>query len=246
MTREWIVGRNPVYETLRAARRSVYQLQVAEGVQPKGRLDQIRKLCQSLGVTIHSTPRKKLDDLGGGHQGVALQVGEYPYSTLQDILVLAANRHEPPFVLILDALQDPQNLATLLRTAESVGVHGVLLPLRRAASITPAVVSASSGASEHLLIAQMNLTQGIVSLKEAGLWVIGLENTAESQTPDQIRLDGLIALVVGNEGAGMRNLVRSSCDLLMRLPMRGQIESLNAAVAGSIALFLVSQARNFR
>jgi 23S rRNA (guanosine2251-2'-O)-methyltransferase len=146
--------------------------------------------------------------------------------------------------LILDTLQDPQNLATLLRTAEGVGVHGVLLPLRRAAMVTPAVVSASSGASEHLLIAQMNLAQAIASLKEDSLWVVGLDQGPEALAPPQIRLDGAIALVVGNEGSGMRALVRSNCDFLMRLPMRGQIESLNAAVAGSIALYLVWQARS--
>jgi 23S rRNA (guanosine2251-2'-O)-methyltransferase len=238
VTREWIVGRNPVSETLLAERRSVHRLWVAEGAQPKGRLAEVLKVCEAKQVPTKRVPRKQLDELGSGHQGVALEVGEYPYSSLQDMLVRAAEWNEPPLILILDTLQDPQNLATLLRTAEGVGVHGVLLPLRHAASITPAVVSASSGASEHLLVAQ-----AINSLKEAGLWVVGLESLPEAQTPPQLRLDGAIALVVGSEGAGMRSLVRSSCDVLMRLPMRGRIESMNAAVAGSIALYLIRQAR---
>ena len=129
-------------------------------------------------------------------------------------------------MLILDALQDPQNLGTLLRTAEVVGVHGVLLPLRHTVTVTPAVVSASSGASEHLLVAQMNLAQAIRELKEAGVWVIGLEGSPSAERVDRVRLDGAIALVVGSEGQGMRLLVRDSCDVLMRLPMRGQVESL--------------------
>ncbi len=127
-----------------------------------------------------------------------------------------------------------------------MGVHGVLLPYRRTATVTPAVVSASSGASEHLLIAQTNLAQAIGTLKQADIWVIGLDGSDSAQPLQQVRLDGPMALVVGNEGDGMRSLVRDSCDILMRLPMRGQIESLNAAVAGSIALYLAWQARDYR
>jgi 23S rRNA (guanosine2251-2'-O)-methyltransferase len=161
------------------------------------------------------------------------------------MLERAEQAAEDPLILILDTLQDPQNLGTLLRTAEVVGVHGVLLPFRRTATITPAVVSASSGASEHLLIAQANLAQSIELLKEAGIWVVGLEGSPRAQTPDQVRLEGPLALVVGSEGEGMRPLVAKSCDLLLRLPMRGRIESLNAAVAGSIALYLAWSARGF-
>jgi 23S rRNA (guanosine2251-2'-O)-methyltransferase len=143
----------------------------------------------------------------------------------------------------LDTLQDPQNLGTLLRTAEAVGVHGVILPKARTALVTPAVVNASSGASEHLLITQSNLSQAMAVLKEAGVWIVGLDGSPDASEPDQIRLDGPLGLVVGSEGEGMRRLVRNSCDLLLRLPMRGCIESLNAAVAGSIALYLTLQAR---
>ena len=243
--REWIVGRNPVLETLRTRRRSIHRLLLAEGVQIKGRLFELTRLCDDHRIPVKRLPRVDLDELGRGNQGVALEVGEYPYSSLHEILPLAREREEPAFVLLLDSLQDPQNLGTLLRTAESVGVHGVLLPLRRSAKVTPAVVSASSGASEHLLITQMNLAQAIANLKEAGVWVVGLDQAQEAKTPPEIRLDGPIALVVGSEGAGIRSLIRSHCDLLMRLPMRGQVESLNAAVAGSIALYQVWQARDF-
>jgi 23S rRNA (guanosine2251-2'-O)-methyltransferase len=176
---------------------------------------------------------------------MALKVGRYPYADLYDIIELSARGNEPAFILILDTLQDPQNLGTLLRTGEAVGVHGVLLPLRRTATVTPAVVDASSGASEHLLIAQMNLAAAIARLKESGVWVVGLEAGPESQYPELVRLDGPLALVVGGEGKGMRSLVRDSCDLLLRLPMRGEVDSFNAAVAGSIALYLSWQARGF-
>jgi 23S rRNA (guanosine2251-2'-O)-methyltransferase len=158
---------------------------------------------------------------------------------------LAEDRGEPAFILILDTLKDPQNLGTLLRTAEAVGVHGVLLPFRRTASVTPAVVNASSGASEHLLVVQANLAQAINAIKDSGIWVVGLEASPEAAYPGSVRLDGPLALAVGSESQGMRHLVKQSCDFLLKLPMRGQVDSLNAAVAGSVALYLVWQARGF-
>ena len=243
--REWITGRNPVYEVLRAGRRQIFRLLVARGVQEKGRLAEVLELISKSKISIEWVPRSQIETFGTGHQGVALETSGYPYATLGEILVRAQALQEPPLVLILDTLQDPQNLGTLLRTAEIVGVHGVLLPYRRTATVTPAVVSVSSGASEHLLIAQTNLAQAITILKEEGIWVIGLESAPQAQLPPEIRLDGPLALVVGSEGGGMRQLVSKSCDLLLRLPMRGQIGSLNAAVAGSVALYLTWQARNY-
>ena len=244
--KEWIVGRNPVYEVLRARRRQPFQLLIAEGSKVKGRLAEILHISTNLKIPIGNTSRSRLDALNPNHQGVGLQASGYPYSTLNDILEAATESAEPPLVLILDTLQDPQNMATLLRTAEAVGVHGVLLPFRRTATVTPTVVSASSGASEHLLIAQANLVQAITQLKNVGVWVVGLENHPEAQLPDQVKLDQPLALVVGSEGKGMRTLVMSSCDFLMRLPMRGRLGSLNAAVAGSIGLYLAWQARGLQ
>jgi 23S rRNA (guanosine2251-2'-O)-methyltransferase len=243
--REWICGRNPVYEVLIAGRRQPFRLSIAQGSQEKGRLAEIIQFCERKKIPIERVARQRLDTLGNSHQGVVLEASGYSYVGLLDILDLAHQRQEPPFVLILDALQDPQNLGTLLRTAEIVGVHGVILPLRHAVTVTPAVVSASSGASEHLLVAQSNLVQAIEALKEEEVWVVGLDSGAEALPPSQVRLDGALALVVGNEGEGMRTLVRDSCDWLLRLPMRGRIDSLNAAVAGSVALYLAWQARGF-
>jgi 23S rRNA (guanosine2251-2'-O)-methyltransferase len=243
--KEWLYGRNAVYEALRARRREFFRLRLASGAEPKGRLSQILELCAARKLPIEHVPRSTLDSLSPGHQGVALETSGYPYSALLDILALADRQAEPPFILILDALQDPQNLGTLLRAGEAMGIHGVLLPFRHTATVTPAVVNASSGASEHLHIAQANLAQSIANLKEQGVWVIGLEASPDALLPEKVRLDGPLALVVGSEGSGMRPLVRSSCDLLMQLPMRGQVASLNAATAGSIALYLAWQARRF-
>lgn len=243
--KEWIYGRNAVYETLRAGRRQPFRLWVAQGVQEKGRLAQSLEMAGRRKAQIEKVPRQRLDAISDGHQGIALECSGYPYSELMDILDLAEERAESPFVLILDALQDPQNLGSLFRTAEIAGVHGIILPLRHTVTVTPAVVNASSGASEHLLVAQANLAQSIAALKESGLWVVGLESSPVALSPGQVRLDGPLALVVGSEGQGMRPLVRDSCDVLLRLPMKGNIESLNAAVAGSIALYLAWQARGF-
>jgi 23S rRNA (guanosine2251-2'-O)-methyltransferase len=242
--KEWLSGRNPVYEALRARRRQFFRLWVAEGIQEKGHLGEIFAMCTQLKCAVERVPRLRLDSVAENHQGIAIEASGYPYSNLVDMLDLAEQRREPPFLLILDTLQDPQNLGALLRTAEVVGVHGVLLPLRRTATVTPAVVHASSGACEHLLIAQQNLAQAIAVLKQDDIWVIGLEGGADAQDASRVRLDGALALVVGNEAEGMRSLVHSSCDLHMRLPMRGQIESLNAAVAGSVALYFALQQRS--
>jgi 23S rRNA (guanosine2251-2'-O)-methyltransferase len=242
--KEFICGRNPVYETLRAKRRDVFRLQVAEGVQEKGRLTEILDLISRRKIPVERVTRSHLDKLGDSHQGVALETSTYPYVALEDILENAQTHTEPLFVLILDTLQNPQNLGTIIRTAEAVGVHGVLIPTHRAAEISPAVVSASAGASEHMLVAQVNLAQAIDKLKEANAWIVGLDESLESKDPSEVQLDGALAMVVGSEGEGIRPLVRQSCDFLLRLPMQGKIESLNASVAGSVALYLAYIARH--
>lgn len=244
--KEWIWGRNPVWEVLRAGRRQVFQVRLARNLQPDERLDRIIELARSGSVPISQVSKEELNGISSHHQGVALQAGPYPYANLDASLDRAREQGEPPLLLLLDTLKDPQNLGSLIRTAELVGVHGVVLPYRRTATVTPAVVNASSGASEHLHITQANLAQTISRLKEDGLWVVGLEGSTEADPPGQIDLNGPLAVVVGSEGEGMRKLVRDSCDFLLRLPMRGKIDSLNAAVAGSIALYLVWQARGYQ
>ncbi len=241
--KEWLYSRNAVYEALRAQRRQFFALEIAEGVKEKGRLEDILRLASERQVPVHRVSRRRLDQIHTHHQGVALQVSAYPYADLTDIFAVAEKRQEPLFVLLLDALNDPQNFGTLLRTAEAVGVHGVIIPLAHAVAVTSAVVNASSGACEHLLIAPFNLSQAIMALKEAGAWIIGLDSGKQAQGPETMRLEGAIGLVVGSEGEGMRRLTSRSCDVLLGLPMVGQVESLNAAVAGSIALYLAYLAR---
>lgn len=241
---EFLYGRNAVYEALRARRRDLFSLQLADGVKPAGRVADIMELAAKQSVPARLVPRAKLDKLNANHQGVALEVGEYRYSDLVDILEQPGLKGELPFVLIIDALQDPQNFGVLLRTAEIVGVHGVVIPLARAVGVTPAVVNASSGATEHLRIAQSNLSQAIDALKQTDVWVVGLDQEGQEMDAASDRhLHGSLGLVVGSEGEGLHQLTRKKCDILLKLPMRGQVESLNAAVAGSVALYLAFMAR---
>lgn len=235
--REWIVGRNPVYEVLRARQRQVFKVQIAAGVQPSSRLNEITVLAKERRIPVESVPRQALDKLDEHHQGVAVEASAYHYRAVQDILEIASQPGKPALILVLDMIQNPQNLGTLLRSAEALGVDGVIMPLARTAGVTPAVVHASSGASEHVLVAQANLAQAIESLKEVGVWILGLEAGQGSRSIEQVDLTIPLAWVVGNEGEGMRALVKKSCDLLVSLPMSGKVDSFNAAVAGSMALF---------
>jgi 23S rRNA (guanosine2251-2'-O)-methyltransferase len=237
--RETIYGRNAVCECLRAGRRRVYKLFLAQGVKETGLVAEIVALAHRTKVAIERVKRAALDRIGTvNHQGVAAEVSAYPYTALGEILAQAEGRDELPFLLLLDCLEDPQNLGTLLRTAEVVGMHGVIIPKRRAVGITPAVANVSAGATEHLRVTRVtNLTRAIGELKEGGVWVVGLEDLPQARLYSQFDLSGPLALVVGSEGRGMRRLVLESCDVVLRLPMRGHIGSLNAAVAGSIAMY---------
>lgn len=242
--KEWVAGRNPVLEALKANRRHFFRIRIAKGITADARIEGILNIAKAKNIPVESVERPRLEPLDTNHQGVAIETSIYPYAALQDLAVYSHSRNEAPFFLLLDALQDPQNLGTLLRTADAMQVHGVILPPAHSALITPAVVHASSGASEHLLITQYNLAQAIKLLKEMDVWIIGLDEGVDSLPPEHLDLNIGIALVVGNEGEGLRNLVAKSCDHLIRLPMYGNIQSLNAAVAGSIALYLARAARN--
>src|SRR5918911_1055180 len=235
-----LYGRNAVRETLRAHRRALQRLLVSSGAQEAGTMGEVIKLAEKAGVPVTRVDRHELDRKlrEANHQGVALECGEYPYAELSDCLALAEERREPALLLLLDHLQDPQNVGTLLRSAEIVGAHGVVLPGRRAAEITPAVVNASAGATEHLrIVVVSNLAQAIDELQKAGVWVVGVEDDERAQEFDRVDLDMPLGLVIGAEGPGLARLTRERCDFLVRLPMRGQIASLNAAVAGSIVLY---------
>ncbi len=241
--KEYLYSRNAVYEALRAQRREIFGVEVAETAQEKGKLAEILRLARERKIKVSKVSRAKLDRIHEHHQGVAAEVGEYSYCDLNDVLEDAESRGEPPFVLLLDSLQDPQNFGTLIRTAEAVGAHGIVIPLARTVEVTPAVVNASSGASEWTRVARANLSQAIDALKDNEIWVVGLDQSGAELQPSLRHLRSGLGLVVGAEGEGLRELTRKKCDEVVRLPMRGRIESLNAAVAGSVALYLAYLSR---
>ena len=238
--REILYGRQPVRETLRARRRQVFRLLLAEGVRPAGVVGQILSLAEAASIPVQMVNRRELDKLGGevNHQGLAAEVSDYPYVELAEPMRLARESQASPFLLLLDHVQDPQNLGSLLRTAEAAGVHGVIIPGRRAAGVTPAAVRASAGAAEHVRVALVaNLVQAMRQLKAEGVWIAGLEAAPDAQLYTKAALSGPLGLVIGSEGQGLARLVRETCDFLIRLPMLGRVESLNAGVAGAIALY---------
>ena len=244
MAHENLFSRNAVYEALQAGRRKVHQILIADGAQEKGRLADILNDARRRDIRVERVPKARLDKVNPAHQGVVAETDEYLYVDLLDILEISHNRAEQPFILILDSLQDPQNFGTLLRTAEALGVHGVVIPLAHAVAVTPVVVNASSGASEYLSIARSNIAQALDALKNENLWIVGLDQDGEEiGEHNQRHLRGPLCLVVGSEGEGLRHLVRARCDILLKLPMVGRVESLNAAVAGSVALYLAYFAR---
>lgn len=250
---EALVRRHPVLEALRARRRKLLRLYVeGERGAADRELEPILAAARAAGVTITTLDRRGLDQLAqrhaadAKHQGVLLEVGPYPYAEVDEMLGLAERRGERPLLLLLDLLHGPQNIGALLRTAEACGVHGVILQDRRAPEITPSVVQYAVGATEHLLIAKVtNLAQTMRQLKDAGVWLAGMDLDETAEELGRADLDRSLGIVVGHEGEGLRRLVRDRCDFLVRLPMRGQVESLNAAVAGSILLYAAWQARGF-
>lgn len=237
---EFIYGRNAVYETIRAQRRTIQRIYLADGIKESDSLRGILDLAKQRKLAISKVQRTDLDQRtkGANHQGVAVECSSYRYVDIDTILQTAQNAHEEPLILLLDHLQDPQNIGTLLRTAEVVGVHGIIMPDRRAAEITPAVVNASAGAVEHLNVVQVtNIVQAIKELKSQNIWIAGVEDDERAQDFDRANLRGALGLVIGAEGPGLARLTREHCDFLVRLPMRGNVASLNAATAGSIILY---------
>ena len=233
---EVVAGRRPVEEAF-VARRPAMRLLVVP--QRRQALERLVLHATNLRIPIVEVEGGTLTALAGfdGHQGIALVVGPRRYASLDEILARSIERKEPPFVLALDSLEDPQNVGTLLRSAEAAGVHGVIFPTHRQAPLSPSAVKASAGAVEHLLLAPVDDLPGALSdLRIRGLRVVGAEAGAPL-TARQADLRGALALVVGSEGQGLSPAVRRRCDFVVRIPMRGAIGSLNAAVAGSVMLF---------
>lgn len=243
---DYLYGRHAVLEALRAER-TIEHILIARGAPPRGALGAVIARARNAGVPVREVPRAELDRLARNHQGIVARMGEYVYIEVEDVLAVAHERGEPAFLLMLDAVQDPQNFGTLLRTAEAVGVHGVIIAERRAVGVTAGVVKASAGAVNHLRIARVtNLARTIDDLKRANVWIVGVENIPEAKDFSQVDFTLPLALVLGSEGAGLGRLVREQCDFLIRLPMWGKVSSLNVAVAGSIVLYAAKNQREHR
>lgn len=239
-------GRNPVLEALRAGR-AINKLLVAKGSK-EGSIREILSVAKEAGIIVQELDRSRLDALAEGrnHQGVIALVAAHRYYEVDEILAQAKAKGEDPLVLILDGIEDPQNLGSLLRTANAVGAHGVIIPERRAVGLTETVAKVSAGAVEYVPVARVtNIARTIEELKEQGLWVVGTHQEGK-ELYYQARLTGPLAVVIGSEGKGIGRLVAEKCDFMVRLPMLGQVTSLNAAVAGAILLYEIRRQRDSR
>lgn len=240
---EIVYGLNPAKEALSGSRRA-FELFIAGQVKEK-RLERLLLLAAQKGVPVRHREKRDLDRLCGTdhHQGVAVRMEAFGYADLEEVLAAARASAEPGLVLLLDGIQDPHNLGALIRSAACAGAHGVVIPRDRAAGITAVVEKTSAGAVETIPVAQVtNLVQTVEELKNDGFWIYGLCGETGSSLYDN-DFTGKVALVVGSEGEGIRPLVRKSCDVLAAIPLRGGVSSLNASVAGAIALFEVVRQR---
>ena len=239
---ELIVGRNPVTEALRG-QRPLNKIYIQEGAHG-GSLGEIVALAKSKAVAVEITKAEKLDKIAHGlhHQGVVALAAPVAFSTLNEVFAIAKERDEAPFLLLLDELQDPQNVGALLRTADAVGVHGVLIPRRRSCPLNTTVAKISAGAVEYVPVVQIgNIAYTIEKLKEHGCWIVGADMVGEDCfTAD---LTGPIVLVIGAEGHGLGRLVKEKCDTVISIPMKGQINSLNASAAGAVLMYEVVRQR---
>ena len=233
---DMVAGRNAVMEALKGSR-SVNKLMIANG-STEGSIKEIVAVAKEKGVNIQYWDRSKLDSIARGirHQGVLAQVAPVQYAELEDILQVAKDRNEPPFIVLLDELEDPHNLGAILRTADAAGVHGVLIPKHRSCPLSATVAKTSAGAVEHVPVARVgNLVQTIKKLKQEGLWVAAADMDGKDYYDTD--LTGPLLLIIGSEGQGVGRLVKEQCDFVVRIPMVGKINSLNASVAGSILMY---------
>lgn len=236
-------GRNPVLEALKAGR-TINKILIAKG-EREGSIKQIAAVAKEMGITIQEVDRRNLDSvsLTKSHQGVIAYVSVKEYVEVDDIIKVSENSGKPPFILILDEINDAHNLGSILRTADAVGVHGVIIPKRRAVGLTSVVAKASAGAIEYVPVARVtNIAQTIDYLKKNNIWVIGTDQTGEKEFYKS-DLKGPVALVIGSEGEGMGRLVREKCDFVVRIPMMGNISSLNASVAAAVMMYEILKQR---
>ncbi len=239
---EVLFGKHVVFEYLNE-NKQVNKLFLQKSISGK-QITDILNLVKQQKVVVQEVPKSKLDELtqGENHQGVVITVPPYEYQTIDDALALAQERNEPPFLLVLDELEDPHNLGSILRTADAVGVHGVIIPKRRSVGLTGVVAKTSTGAIEHVPVIRVtNLTQAIDQLKEHGIWVFASDMKGEDMR--SWNSQGPIALIIGNEGKGVSPVVKKAADGIVTIPMVGHVQSLNASVAASILMYEVARYR---
>ena len=245
---ELIIGRNACLEALRSEREierlTVLKQRNGRGAKPEGSLQKILAKAKDRHIPVFYADREEMDRMaaGGVHQGVIATVSDYVYKSVDDLLQVAADRGEPPFLIILDGLEDPHNLGAVMRTAECVGAHGVIIPQRRAVSVNATVMKTSAGAAEHMGCARVkNIPRVMEQLQQQGVWIYGCD--MDGSDCFETDLTGPAAIVIGNEGKGISRLVREKCDFIISIPMRGQINSLNASNAAAIIMYEILRQR---
>lgn len=244
MKENYIYGRNPVIEVLKAGKDvdKIYMLKGAD----EGSIRRILAMAKDAGVVVTRVDDKKLVDMAGNvnHQGVVALVTDFEYSTIDEILALADERGEDPFVLVLDSIEDTHNLGAIIRTAEAAGVHGIIIPKRRAAMVNSTVYKTSAGAVENMKVARVtNIARAIEELQEKGLWIYGAD-MAGQEVYYEANLTGSIGLVIGGEDKGITSLIAKKCDVLVKIPMVGELSSLNASVSAAILIYEIIRQRN--
>jgi 23S rRNA (guanosine2251-2'-O)-methyltransferase len=242
---EWMAGRNSVVEALRE-NVPVTAVYVAEGAERDGRLREVFAICAERGLNLLEVSKGELDRMTSGavHQGLAARIPTFEYAHPDDLLDLAAANQEPPLIVALDSVTDPRNLGAVIRSAAGFGAHGVVIPERRAAGMTASAWKSSAGAAARIPVAQtVNLVRQLKAFQDAGCMVVGLAADGDVALPDLDLADGPLVLVVGSEGDGLSRLVSETCDQLLSIPMANNVESLNAGVAASVALYAIAQAR---
>ena len=233
-----IYGRNPLIEALEAGNTTIDKILIQDGLR-HSQIGYIRNLAKEKGVQYRFVDKRKLDTMAEGqnHQGVIAFIAAHKYAELSDIFAIAEKRNESPFVVIADGITDPHNLGSIIRTANAAGAHGVIIPKNRSAALNATVSKVSAGAVEYTPVVRVtNLSQTMKQLQDKGLWIVGTDLSA-TQTHSQCDLTGALAIVIGSEGEGMSRLVRENCDFLVKIPMIGRIESLNASVAAGVLLY---------
>lgn len=243
MSEEFIAGKNPIIEALRSGH-PIHKIWIAEGSQ-KGQMTKVLQIAKEKNILVQTAPKKKLASLLGNenHQGIVASVAAYEYAEIEDIFERAAEKNEQPFFLVLDELEDPHNLGSILRTADACGAHGVIIPKRRAVGLTQTVAKASTGAIEYVPVVRVtNISRTMDELKKQGVWFAGTDASAKEDYRSAA-FDMPLGLVIGSEGKGMSRLVKEKCDFLIYIPMVGSVTSLNASVAASLLMYEVYRKR---